>query len=479
MSSSKKRKGQQQNSQALVVYRPPKAAPSRAQPRQTQTMVRKQPSTSGWSAPDVGQYLGGGIGSLLAPGIGTAAGGLLGRGLGVLFKHVTGYGGYKVSSNTLLNDLGETQMTFGETGARIKRREFIGLISGSVAFTNNIYSINPGLSLTFPWLSQIANAFQQWRPHGMIFEYVATASQLVNSTNTAQGNVVLATDYDADDATFINLPQAMSATYANSGPPTVNITHAIECAYSRTPVNWLYTRAGALPTNADLVTRDLGTFQLITQGMAAANNIGQLWVAYDIEFTKPISDAQVGANLLTDHWILTAAGSGATSFGTSRSLATGSNLGSTCSATVFHFPPELETGAFLFLWTSNGASTNPCLPPTFTGTNCTAQTFWDNDTAALAASGNNTQAILLSCTIWQITSAAAIVTASGGTPLNTLTFGDLWVTQINGNISGFVKQIVEERRFRTEIDRREREAYIDYKKSLTRSKSLNDVYCPT
>ena len=49
---------------------------------------------------------------------------------------------------------------------RIKHREFIGVINSSTAFTTQRYEINPGLKI-YPWISSIANSFQQYRVNNM------------------------------------------------------------------------------------------------------------------------------------------------------------------------------------------------------------------------------------------------------------------------------------------------------------------------
>ncbi len=60
-------------------------------------------------------------------------------------------------------------------------------------FSQLTYKINPGLSLTFPWLSQLAPNFEYYRVVDMDFEFVSKLP------TTAAGMVYLAIDYNAAD----------------------------------------------------------------------------------------------------------------------------------------------------------------------------------------------------------------------------------------------------------------------------------------
>jgi len=199
-----------------------------------------------------------------------------------------------------------------ETGAVvISHREYLRDISTGpiptagqpTLFDNSVFPINPGLAETFPWLSQIAQNFEQYRFTGLIFEYKTLSVDAINSTTINLGAVVLATDYNVLHAPFSTKSQMENYMFCSSGKPSLTITHPVECSPSQTPVDKLYVRgssSSSFPsTGYDLRLYDLGNFQVATVGLpAVANNIGELWVSYEVEFYKP-QLAPIGGSITT------------------------------------------------------------------------------------------------------------------------------------------------------------------------------------
>jgi len=212
--------------------------------------------------------------------IGAAAGNLMGS--------IFGMGSYSVKSNSLV--AGPPVFKASSSGGIVvAHREFITDITGSTGFNLASYPINPGLSQTFPWLSSLANNFEQYRLHGLVFEFKSTSATAVSSTNTALGTVVMATEYDVLDSSFAN-KQAMEAyEYSTSSSPTACMLHPIECDPRQNVLSNMYLRYddSILPVSSDLRMYDMGNTQIATVGMQAASVIGELWVSYNVEFLKP------------------------------------------------------------------------------------------------------------------------------------------------------------------------------------------------
>lgn len=183
-----------------------------------------------------------------------------------------------------------------KNGVIIRHKEYLGDINPSQQFQNNIYPINPGLLRTFPWLSQIADAFQEFEFRGLAFTFKSMSSNnvLSDAASTSLGTVMLATEYNADNDGFETKTQMENSEYSNSIKPSNSITHYVECARGQTPLTRLYVRTGEVPVNQDKKFYDLGIFQIATQGMQNTNespvnnSIGELWVSYEIQFFKPI-----------------------------------------------------------------------------------------------------------------------------------------------------------------------------------------------
>lgn len=170
---------------------------------------------------------------------------------------------------------------------RISKREFLGDVVGSTAFTLTQYPLNPGYPATFPWLSTIATSFEQYRIHGCVFHFRSTCGDALSSTNNALGTVVMATQYDALDDPFANKQGMEEYTGSISGKPSIDIIHGVECAPHQTTLQNLYVRGLVLPSDSDERMYDMGILNIATVGMQASTTVGELWVSYDVEFFKP------------------------------------------------------------------------------------------------------------------------------------------------------------------------------------------------
>lgn len=232
--------------------------------------------------------LAGSLGNMALKAGAGALGGYLGGPAGAAFgASLFGSGDYKVSENSLV--LGTQVPVFreGKRSVIIKHREYITDILSSTTFSNRSYSINPGLSESFPWLSQVVSNFEQYKFHGLLWEFKSTSGSAVSSTNNALGVVVMATEYNANKSAFVNKQQMEAYEFSCSGKASDSFLHPVECSPSDTPYNNFYVRTGEI--TGDLRLYDVGNFQIATQGMQAASiNIGELWVTYEIELLKPI-----------------------------------------------------------------------------------------------------------------------------------------------------------------------------------------------
>jgi len=396
-----------------------------------------------FNAEKTGQLMGSGtgaaLGNMIAPGvggkIGSALGGALGAVGGRLFKSITGFGSYQVKENSLLYQ-DRIVPSFGEDSIRVRKREYICEINATTAFLNSSFPIQPGLNDVFPWLSAIANNYEQYRFNGLLFQFVSTSSDAIaSSTNLGLGQVVLATDYNAADAPYVNLPQMLGAMFSTSAKPSENILHAIECAPTDQAQKLYYIRSGDVPANADIRLYDMGNFQLATENMQSDyGGMGQLWVTYDITFCKSVQNNQLGYDINTDKYLLVAQDA-TNPLGTSQTLAEHSNLGTAISTgTTIAFPPPLSSGYYLIYWSAYGGSAT-LSGMTMTLVNCTRIAAWQNN--ADTNGGGDLGAGDQMCLTWIVRIDARDATFAFGTngtlPVS-ITAGDLIITQINGEI---------------------------------------------
>lgn len=389
----------------------------------------------------LGSAAGAAIGNMIAPGIGGAGlgaiGGAIGAAGGDLFQKLTGWGDYQVMSNSLLHP-GEVVPSFGPDTIRVKKREYICDVTTSQDFANNNFAINPGLTETFPWLSALANNYEQYRWNGLIFEFVSTSAvALTSGSNIQLGSVCLSSDYNAADPAYINLPQMLSTMFSNSGRPSDNIAHAVECAPNDMAQKLYYVRSGDVPAGTDIRLYDMLSFQLGVQdcpGTQGVDKIGQIWVNYDVTFCKSVQNNQVGFDLNTDHWYAPGYTAGSDIFGLNAGgkLSEGSNLGCEFTNDEIRFPPTIGSGYYFVQIEWVGAAT-AIAALTVSGTNCSLPNFWQGGTAQyLVNSGTSTRLLLGFIVI--IESRDAYLTFSGGAMPTAPTQCDVMICQVNGEL---------------------------------------------
>jgi hypothetical protein len=137
-------------------------------------------------------------------------------------------------------------------------------------------------------LSIIAQNFEQYKLRGVIFEFKSTSADALNSTNTALGEVIMATEYDSKKQDFASKLEMQNHEYAVAAKQSQSMLHPIECAHPLSTLDCLYLRTGQVPVGADQRMYDFGKFQIATMGQQGSNvDVGELWVTYEVEFLKP------------------------------------------------------------------------------------------------------------------------------------------------------------------------------------------------
>jgi len=151
--------------------------------------------------------------------IGGIAGGWLGKTIGGGISSLFGFGAYSgkpssvkgISTSGINGTSGPPYMAgkgrAGQTSTIICHREYIQDIVCSTGFVNNNFFCNPGLGETFPWLSKIAQNYEEYEWIALAFQFRSNSASALNSTNTALGSVVMSADYNANAPNFTNKQQ--------------------------------------------------------------------------------------------------------------------------------------------------------------------------------------------------------------------------------------------------------------------------------
>jgi len=220
--------------------------------------------------------------------------------------YMSGLGAYNISNishNVLIKpEVPEIRNSlYAEGGTIVRHREYLGpVISSGTANTFKIqsYPLNPAQITSFPWLFQIASAYEEYRPNGLMYEFRSTASDAIaSSTNLALGQLMMCTQYDPTDPIFTTDIEMLNYSWAQSGKVSDNVQHFVECDPKQSPLSHLYTRQGGVSSASDIRFSDFGVFSIATNGLQGTNvQIGQLWVTYEFIFYKPkLGDASAEA----------------------------------------------------------------------------------------------------------------------------------------------------------------------------------------
>lgn len=216
---------------------------------------------------------------------------------------LSGLGDYKVKKNVFLGgNMPQIVNDPSGGGTVIRFQEYLtDIITGTAGdFNLQSFILNPANSNTFPWLSQVAANYEQYEFEGLVFGFKSTSADALNSTNTALGSVMMATQYDTMDRVFSSKGEMLNYEFSTSCKPSSNNLHMIECAPSVSTLTTLYTLASEeVPDGADPRLYNLGRFSIATTGFQADNvNIGELHVTYQIRLLKPKLFTTLGDGVL-------------------------------------------------------------------------------------------------------------------------------------------------------------------------------------
>jgi len=231
-----------------------------------------------------------------------------------MFNRIRGRGAYRSGGVVPFRQPGRmaTFSSTGRGGCRIRHSEYLeDVVTGAagVFYSEGGGLINPANRATFPWLSQIAQRFQEYEFNGLVFEYRTTSMDAMTTTvagNAALGVVIGATEYNVTKSDFFTKQEMDNYEWVVSGKPSANLKFPVECQPQLNVLGRLYVDGShSLPVGVSQDPRMswLGKFQLGMSGFQAANvNIGELWVTYDVSLFKPAAAPAQATSELFGHY---------------------------------------------------------------------------------------------------------------------------------------------------------------------------------
>lgn len=163
----------------------------------------------------------------------------------------------------------------------IRHREYLQPIVTVTAFTGaGRYIVQPGLVDNFPWLGQIAGAFENY-----LFSDVKYVYRNRTGTNNAT-TIYTATQYDVADPEFASIDEIM--TYAGARSEVGWRDFSVDANLKRGRAYKKYlTRTDVLPTGQDYQPYDSALFTICAVSGTAGTYVGDLLVEYTIQFWNP------------------------------------------------------------------------------------------------------------------------------------------------------------------------------------------------
>lgn len=331
----------------------------------------------------------------------------------------------------------------------IRHAEYLEDVPSATAFAIATYPLNPGMQQTFPWLSRIAQNFEEWLPRGIFFEFKTTSSDMIvtGSTTPALGQISMATQYNSLDSNFANNVQLLNYENASTCKPSQNLRHYVECKRSQTVMDEMYIRTGSIPPNADLRLYDLGKTSVSASNMQADGKMmGQLWISYEIELRKPkIPQDPIDGNAA--HFQIPNGIEGqdvAHPFGTSLLSVirptTGSTIqeawcqGQTVGGRV-HFENSVSGNMVLIVCYLKSSASDPYSPTFSSLVNCSFLNSWVNNTSIGVHAPDQSHIQPMMPRIWsgvmQLTGPNAAFTFGYAGDAATITgYSDLYISQL-------------------------------------------------
>jgi hypothetical protein len=208
---------------------------------------------------------------------------------GDFIDSIFGTGDYgSIKYNTVMDAMGPPEfVNRSSRSTDMRHREFIGNVTSQTSFTLTEYLVSATNAQLFPILANIASNFEQYRVHGMIFEFKTLSGP--NPASVGLGYVNLAFQYDVADPAFSSPIEMDNYEYAVSSAPTSSFVIGVECKDGLTFAPLKFVDNAVRPGySVDPRLSQLGRLAVATGGQSAAGTVlGQLWCTYDIELIKP------------------------------------------------------------------------------------------------------------------------------------------------------------------------------------------------
>lgn len=160
-----------------------------------------------------------------------------------------------------------------------KYKEAVGTVTGTSDYSIKNYRVNVADMSTFPFLSQLARNFAQYKIRNLAFRVIPQCPSITT------GQIYMCYSYDSSITTIDSLHsfQMNENTTCNSW-----IGAAHQYRPPKEAVKMYYIAAEPTTDVSETRQNDAAMFHIATQGQTEGQPIAQLWVEYDIELVRPV-----------------------------------------------------------------------------------------------------------------------------------------------------------------------------------------------
>jgi len=324
--------------------------------------------------------------------LGSAVGGIVnakdtGRRAGAAVSKFFGFGAYgtpwNVSSNSLLrSDGGIPQVhTVADRGFNVKHTEFLGFVTSTTGFALQTYPFQPGNSVSFPWLSNIAANFSEYRVNGAIVVFKSNLTDAVASFSL-MGTVSIAAEMNPSSTAPVSFVQLEQLKFCMALKPSIDGMAPIECD-PKLHRNQYFVRTAAVPSGSSINDYDHCNIYVSTYGMPSAGvSLGRLYITYDVDLMEPklLSTSAGQLTSMFDFQSITSS----SPFNSSQTVV--DSIGMSFSSTTMTFPPSVS-GDFIVSYSYTGAVGVTLSTPSLTYSNMQLSTLpvFETGTSSLAS----------------------------------------------------------------------------------------------
>jgi len=177
----------------------------------------------------------------------------------------------------------------------IRKREFVGAATNgsttgfsvsSLSTATPGYDINPGCPMLFPWLSQVASAFERFRFNKLSFEFIP------NQATSTAGRYYAAVDYDYDDIPATTKTGLMGNITSVEAPLWGLSSLRCDPASLNRDMPYRYVSATSRTAVVDLRTSNSG-FLMVGFDTQNTNSYVDIWVEYEVELVTPVIEVEM------------------------------------------------------------------------------------------------------------------------------------------------------------------------------------------